>query len=144
MTLLTITKHMEANIRHQPVKISDVLRLPPTPKANGAQMVSIPRITYRSAISNNSPKTLNITMISTIMISSHAAPIPLKALSFIKVICTASGICRILMMFWVILRPILQICGLAISKKENAKVRVKSSFGSSPSNPSPETMLLRA
>ncbi|NCB35426.1 MAG: hypothetical protein EOM58_05215, partial [Clostridia bacterium] len=76
MTLLTIIKHIEANIRHQPVKISDVFRLPPTPKASGAQMVSIPRITYRSAISNIRPKTLNMTMMPMIMTKIHAAPIP--------------------------------------------------------------------
>ena len=38
-------------IRHQPVKMSDVFRLPPIPKASGEVIVSTARIKYRSAIS---------------------------------------------------------------------------------------------
>ena len=44
-TLSAIRTHMEPNIRHQPVKISEVFRLPPMAKASGAVMVSMARIT---------------------------------------------------------------------------------------------------
>ena len=53
-TFITISRHMEPYIRHQPEKISEVLRLPPTPKASGAVMVSTARMKYLSAISKNS------------------------------------------------------------------------------------------
>ena len=46
-----MSTHMDPNIRHQPVKISEVFRLPPMAKASGAVMVSMERIKYRSAIS---------------------------------------------------------------------------------------------
>ncbi len=45
MTFVTISKHMLPNIRRQPVKISDVLLLPPMEKASGAVMDSTARMT---------------------------------------------------------------------------------------------------
>ena len=48
------------------------------------------------------------------------------------------------MIFDVILSPISQICGLASSKNAKTKVRAKSSFGSSPSKPSPTAHTLSA
>ena len=42
--LSTMSRHMLPYMRHQPVKMSDVLRLPPTPKASGAVTVSVARM----------------------------------------------------------------------------------------------------
>ena len=53
-TFITISRHMEPYIRHQPEKMSEVPRLPPTPKASGAVIVSTARMKYLSAISKNS------------------------------------------------------------------------------------------
>ena len=44
-TFVTIRRHILPNIRHQPVKISEVLLLPPMEKASGAVMVSMARMT---------------------------------------------------------------------------------------------------
>ena len=44
ITFVTISRHILPNIRHHPVKISDVLLLPPMEKASGAVMVSMARI----------------------------------------------------------------------------------------------------
>lgn len=88
---LTISKHMEPNIRHQPVKISDVLLLPPTPKANGAAMVSTPRMTYRSATSISSLNTWNMMMTLKMMISSHDTERLPKALLSTKCTSTELG-----------------------------------------------------
>ena len=44
MTFRIMSRHMEPYIRHQPAKMSEVFRLPPTPKATGARMVSTARI----------------------------------------------------------------------------------------------------
>ena len=51
ITFVAMSRHIEPNIRHQPVKMSDVFRLPPMPKASGEVIVSTARIKYRSAIS---------------------------------------------------------------------------------------------
>lgn len=53
-TYITIIVHMEANIRHQPLKISAVFLLPPMEKASGARMTRTLVTTYRSAISKKS------------------------------------------------------------------------------------------
>ena len=45
ITFVTISRHMLPNIRHQPVKISAVLLLPPMEKASGAVIASTARIT---------------------------------------------------------------------------------------------------
>ena len=50
-TFISIITHMEPYILTQPLKMSSVLLLPPIPKAKGAIMVRVARITYRSAIS---------------------------------------------------------------------------------------------
>ena len=144
ITFVTIKRHMLPNIRHQPVKISEVLLLPPMAKASGAVIVSMARMTYRSAISKRSLNTLNITIMPKIMTSSHAAPMAPNTLSSTNVTLTASGIWSSSMIFDVILSPISQICGLASSKNAKTKVRAKSSFGSSPSKPSPTAILLSA
>ena len=44
ITFVTIKRHILPNIRHQPVKISEVLLLPPIAKASGAVIVSIARM----------------------------------------------------------------------------------------------------
>ena len=45
ITFVTISRHILPNIRHQPVKISDVLLLPPMEKASGAVIASTARMT---------------------------------------------------------------------------------------------------
>ena len=94
ITLVTMTRHMEPNILHQPVKMSDVFLLPPTPKAKGAHKVRTARMMYRSAISRMRLNTLNITMRPQITTRSHAAARPAKEASSAKVMLTASGISR--------------------------------------------------
>ena len=128
---------MEPNIRHQPVKMSDVFRLPPMPKASGEVIVSTARMKYRSAISIMSLNVWNMTMMPQITTSSQAPAIPANDASSANVIFTASGICRSSMTVEVIFSPSSQICGLATSRNEKANVRVNSSFGSSASKPSP-------
>ena len=73
--------------------------------------------------------------------SSHAQASPSKALSWMMSMLTASGSSIMFMTVDVILRHISQICGLASSRNEKTKVRIKSSFGSSASKPSPAIML---
>ena len=144
ITLVTISRHILPNIRHQPVKISDVLLLPPMEKASGAVMVSMARITYLSAISSSSLKTLNMMITPNMMTSSHAAVREPNTLSSTSCTLTALGICSKSIILEVMLRPMSQICGLASSKNEKTKVRVKSSLGSSPSKPRPDAMLFSA
>ena len=79
--LVTISRHMEPNIRHQPVKMDAVFLLPPMAKARGAVRVSMARITYRSAISMSSPSTLNMTMTLQMMAMSQEAVSVPKTLS---------------------------------------------------------------
>ncbi len=74
----TITKHIEPNIRHQPVNRSKVLRLPPMAKANGAHMVKTAKITYRSKISTMNLNIWNMTNKSQIITKSQAAVIEPK------------------------------------------------------------------
>ena len=73
ITLVTIKRHMEPYILHQPVKMSAVLLLPPMANASGAVMVSTARITYRSAISSRSLSVLNMIIIPNRIASSHDA-----------------------------------------------------------------------
>ena len=140
ITFVAMSRHMEPNIRHQPVKMSDVFRLPPMPKARGEVIVSTARIKYRSAISIMSLNVWNMTMMPQITTSSQEPVRPPKEASSANVISTASGISRSAMTVEVIFNPNSQICGLATRRKENANVRVKSSFGSSASKPSPAAM----
>ena len=131
---------MEPNIRHQPLKMSDVFRLPPMPKASGEVIVSTARMKYRSAISMMSLNVWNMTMMPQITTSSQEPVRPPKEASSANVIFTASGISRSAMTVEVIFNPNSQICGLATRRKENANVLVNSSFGSSASKPSPAAM----
>ena len=131
---------MEPNIRHQPLKMSDVFRLPPMPKASGEVIVSTARMKYRSAISIMSLNVWNMTIMPQITTSSHDPVSPPKDASSANVIFTASGISRSAMTVEVIFNPNSQICGLATSRNEKANVRVKSSFGSSASKPRPAAM----
>ena len=131
---------MEPNIRHQPVKMSDVFRLPPMPKASGEVIVSTARMKYRSAISIMSLIVWNMTMMPQTTTSSQAPASPPKDASSANVMSTASGISRSAMTVEVMFSPNSQICGLATSRNEKANVLVNSSFGSSASKPSPAAM----
>ena len=113
-------------------------------KASGAVIVSMARITYRSAISKISPKTLNMIMMSKIITNSHAAVSAPKTLSSTSATLTASGISSKLIMFDVRFNPISHICGLASSKNAKTKVLANRILGSSPSKPRPDAMLLSA
>lgn len=144
ITWLTISTHMEPYIRHQPVKMSDVLLLPPTPKASGAAIVSTPRITYRSATSTSSLNTWNMMMILKIMINSQKTERLPKTLLSTRCTSTALGTSIACMSMEVISRQRSQIWGLARRRNEKTKERVNSSLGSSPSKPSPTTILLMA
>ena len=76
--------------------------------------------------------------------SSQEALSPAKLALSANLISTASGTSSILMTVEVILSAMLQICGLATSRKEKTKVLPKSSLGSSASNPRPVIMLRTA
>ncbi len=142
--LVTISRHIEPNIRHQPVKMDAVFLLPPMAKARGAVRVSIARMTYRSAISTTSPSTLNMTMTLQMMAMIQAAPKAPNTLSSTSFTSVASGMRSRSMMLEVRSSPIRQIWGLASSRKANTKVRANNSLESSPSKPRPAAMLLRA
>lgn len=109
ITWLTINTHMEPYIRHQPVKISDVLLLPPTPKAKGATMVSTPRMTYRSATSTSSLNTWYMMIRLKIIIRSQETVRLPKALLSTKCTSTASGTSIVCISMEVILRQRSQI-----------------------------------
>ena len=81
ITWVVINTHILPNIRHQPLKMSEVLLLPPIANASGAVIVSTARITYRSAISSSSRNTLNITITPKRITSSHDAARCPKTLS---------------------------------------------------------------
>ena len=70
----TIIKHMEPNIRHQPLKISAVFLLPPVAKARGESSTSAAVTTYRSAISKKSLTICHIMTKFTMTTSSQEAP----------------------------------------------------------------------
>lgn len=142
--LVTISRHILPNIRHQPEKMDAVFLLPPMEKANGAVMVSMARITYRSAISTTSPSTLNMTMTLQMMAMIQAAPSAPKTLSSTSFTSAASGTRSSSMILEVRSSPMRQICGLASSRNANTKVRENSSLGSSPSKPRPAAMLFSA
>ena len=142
--LVTVSRHMEPNIRHQPVKIPAVFLLPPMAKARGAVRVSMARMTYRSASSMTSPSTLNMTMTLQIMAMSQEAVRVPKMLSSTRVTLVASGMLSSSMTLEVRSSPMRQIWGLASSRKANTKVRANSSLGSSPSKPNPAAMLFSA
>ena len=139
-----IRKHILPNIRHQPVKISDVLLLPPIAKASGAVMVSMASTMYRSATSSSRERTMNIVITSKMMTSIQDAPKTPKMLPSTRWTLIASGISNSLITFVVMFKTVSQICGLASRRKPNTKVRAKSSLGSSPSKPSPDAMLRMA
>ena len=90
-TLIPIRIHIDPYIRHQPLKISEVLRLPPIANAKGAVIVRTARITYRSAISRSSRSTLNMIIRPHMMTSSQEAVSGPKMLSSTSVTLTASG-----------------------------------------------------
>ena len=73
-TLSTIIKHMEPNIRHQPLKISAVFLLPPVAKARGESSTSAAVTTYRSVISKKSLTICHIITKFTMTTSSQEAP----------------------------------------------------------------------
>ena len=142
--LVTISRHMEPNIRHQPVKMDAVFLLPPMAKARGAVRVSMARMIYRSAISMSSPSTLNMTMTLQMMAMSQEAVSVPKTLSSTRETLVASGMLSRSMMPEVRSSPMRQIWGLASNRKANTKVRANSSLGSSPSKPRPAAMLFSA
>ena len=96
MMFITIIRHIEANIRHQPLKMSSVLFEPPSPNASGAISTRTAVTTYRSATSKHSLTNCHITTKPTMMISSQDAPI-LKLLSSGMVTVTLLGIWSICM-----------------------------------------------
>lgn len=88
MTLNTIMRHIEPNIRTQPLKMSSVLLLPPMAKASGDKMVSTAVTTYRSPTSKNRRTTCHMTINPMMMTSSHDAPME-------KVVSSGMGICTL-------------------------------------------------
>ena len=142
--LVTISRHMEPNIRHQPLKMEAVFLLPPMAKARGAVRVSIARITYRSAISTTSFSTLNMTMTLQMMAMIQEAVSAPNTLSSTRATSVASGTLSRSMTLEVRSSPIRQIWGLASRRKAKTKVRENSSLGSSPSKPRPAAMLFSA
>ena len=139
MMFITIIRHIEANVRHQPLKMSSVLFEPPSPNASGAIRTRTAVTTYRSATSKHSFTNCHITTKPTMIISSQDAPI-LKLLSSGMFMVTLLGIWSICMICAEIFSPISQICWLTRRRKANTKVRVNRSLGSSPSKPRPEIM----
>ena len=87
---MIIMRHIEANILHQPLKMSAVFLEPPSPKANGAIKTRMAVTTYRSATSKHSLTNCHIMTMPTMMIRSQDAPI-LKLLSSGMVMVTLVG-----------------------------------------------------
>lgn len=90
-TFNTIIKHMEPNIRHQPLKISAVFLLPPVAKASGERITRTAVTTYRSAISKKSLTSCHMITKFTMMTSSQDAPM-LKLFSSGRLMVTLLGI----------------------------------------------------
>lgn len=107
--LVTMSRHILPNIRHQPEKMGAVFLLPPMAKASGAVMVSMARTTYRSATSMTRPSTLNMTMTLQIMAISQAAVREPKIPSFTSSTSVASGTRSKSMMLEVRPKPISHI-----------------------------------